>query len=143
MTAPSGERVGAAAGSVAMCHVSAVIVETGRLHHRNWTFPRAPPLQPIVAAGRRRNDCLQLPRRAPPEPDSRRMDKHLLIVDDDREIRTLLGDYLERQGFRVTLLADGRELERTLAERAIDLLILDLTLPGVDGLALCREVRAR
>ena len=71
------------------------------------------------------------------------MEKHILVVDDDQEIRTLLGAYLERNGFRVTLLPDGRELARTLEERAIDLLVLDLMLPGVDGLTLCREVRTK
>lgn len=71
------------------------------------------------------------------------MEKHILVVDDDQEIRTLLGGYLERNGYRVTLLPDGRDLARTLEERAIDLLVLDLMLPGVDGLTLCRELRTR
>jgi two-component system OmpR family response regulator len=71
------------------------------------------------------------------------MEKHILVVDDDQEIRTLLGGYLERNGYRVTLLPDGRELARTLEQRAIDLLVLDLMLPGVDGLTLCRELRTK
>jgi two-component system OmpR family response regulator len=73
----------------------------------------------------------------------RPMEKHILVIDDDQEIRTLLGAYLERNGYRVTLLPDGRALARTLEERAIDLLVLDLMLPGVDGLTICRELRAR
>ena len=72
-----------------------------------------------------------------------RMEKHILVVDDDLEIRTLLGEYLHRNGYRASLLADGRALARTLAQRAVDLVVLDLMLPGTDGLALCRELRAR
>jgi two-component system OmpR family response regulator len=70
------------------------------------------------------------------------MASHILIVDDDPEIRTLLGDYLERNGMRVSLLPDGRELPRYVDERDIDLLVLDVMLPGPDGLALCRDLRA-
>jgi two-component system OmpR family response regulator len=70
------------------------------------------------------------------------MAKHILVVDDDQEIRTHLAGYLERNGLRVTTLPDGRELMGTLEERPVDLLVLDLMLPGVDGLTLCREVRA-
>jgi two-component system OmpR family response regulator len=71
------------------------------------------------------------------------MDKRILVIDDDQEIRTLLADYLERNGFRVSTLPDGSELVRVLEERAIDLLVLDLMLPGVDGLTLCRDLRSR
>jgi two-component system OmpR family response regulator len=71
------------------------------------------------------------------------MEKHILVVDDDEEIRTLLAEYLERNGFRVTALADGRELTATLEEHSVDLLVLDLMLPGTDGLTLCRDIRSR
>jgi len=71
------------------------------------------------------------------------MEKHILVVDDDQEIRTLLAEYLERNGYRVSMLPDGRDLTRVLEERAIDLLVLDLMLPGVDGLTLCRELRTK
>jgi two-component system OmpR family response regulator len=71
------------------------------------------------------------------------MQKHILVVDDDPEIRTLIAEYLERNGFRASTLPDGRELMRTLEERAIDLLVLDLMMPGIDGLTLCREVRSK
>ena len=71
------------------------------------------------------------------------MAKHILVVDDDQEIRTLLAEYLERNGFRVSALPDGRELARVLEERAVDLLVLDLMLPGTDGLSLCRDLRTR
>lgn len=66
---------------------------------------------------------------------------HLLIVDDDREIRSLLSQYLEKQGFRTTAVPDGREMRRVLERAPIDLVVLDLMLPGEDGLSLCRELR--
>jgi two-component system OmpR family response regulator len=69
--------------------------------------------------------------------------KHILVVDDDPEIRTLLAEYLERNGFRASMLPDGRDVMRMLEQKAIDLVVLDLMLPGVDGLTLCREVRLR
>jgi len=67
---------------------------------------------------------------------------HLLIVDDDREIRDLLSRFLRKLGFRVSLAVDGKEMRKALADRAIDLIVLDLMLPGEDGLALCRRLRA-
>ncbi|MFC7331922.1 response regulator [Rhodocista pekingensis] len=67
---------------------------------------------------------------------------HLLIVDDDREIRDLLTRYLARHGYRVTAAKDGQEMRRYLADRNIDLVVLDLMLPGEDGLSLCRAIRA-
>lgn len=68
---------------------------------------------------------------------------HILVVDDDREIRRLLGDYLARNGYRVSTAADGEEMRRALGHSAPDLIVLDLMLPGTDGLELCRELRAK
>lgn len=68
---------------------------------------------------------------------------HFLIVDDDREIRDLLARFFSRQGFRVTTAADGKEMRKVLASWRIDLVVLDLMLPGEDGLRLCRDLRAR
>jgi len=68
---------------------------------------------------------------------------HLLIVDDDREIRTLMGQYLEKHEFRTTVVPDGKEMRRVMERSRIDLVVLDLMLPGEDGLAICREVRTR
>ena len=68
---------------------------------------------------------------------------HVLIVDDDREIRGLLAQYLEKHEFRSTAVADGREMRRVLERGHVDLLVLDLMLPGEDGLSLCRELRSR
>jgi len=68
--------------------------------------------------------------------------EHILIVDDDAEIRTLLRDYLERNGLRATAVADGRAMRAALDSGRYDLVVLDLMLPGENGLALCRELRA-
>jgi len=67
---------------------------------------------------------------------------HILVVDDDREIRDLLSRFLVKHGYRVTTAREGREARKTMADAAIDLVVLDLMMPGEDGLAFCREVRA-
>ncbi|MDR5767632.1 MULTISPECIES: response regulator [unclassified Caballeronia] len=68
---------------------------------------------------------------------------HVLIVDDDRGIRELLAEYLEKNGMRVSLAANGRQMRAVLEQQgAPDLIVLDLMLPGEDGLVLCRELRA-
>ena len=67
---------------------------------------------------------------------------HILVVDDDKEIRTLLGKFLEKHGYRVSEARDGREMRTMLGDWKIDLIVLDLMLPGDDGLTLCRELRA-
>jgi two-component system OmpR family response regulator len=68
---------------------------------------------------------------------------HILIVDDDAETRRLLQTYLEKQGYRVTTAADGRALRRALDTARPDLIVLDLMLPGEDGLEMCRDLRTR
>ena len=68
---------------------------------------------------------------------------HLLVVDDDREIRDLVSRFLTRHGYRVSTARDGREMRQALESWRIDLVVLDLMLPGDDGLTLCREVRTR
>lgn len=68
---------------------------------------------------------------------------HILIVDDDAEIRQLLVRYLEKNGLRATAVPDGRAMARALDDGAYDLVVLDLMLPGDDGLTLCRNLRAR
>jgi two-component system, OmpR family, response regulator len=67
---------------------------------------------------------------------------HILVVDDHREVRDLVQRVLQREGFRVSAAGDGRSMRRLLADSRIDLILLDLMLPGEDGLALCRSVRA-
>lgn len=68
---------------------------------------------------------------------------HILVVDDDPGIRGLLGEYLERHGFRVSLANDGIQMRRALDASRPNLIVLDLMLPGEDGLALCRDLRSR
>ncbi len=67
---------------------------------------------------------------------------HILFVEDDPDIRSMVADFLRSNGFRVSTARDGREMDRALAVSRIDLLILDVMLPGEDGLSLCRRLRA-
>jgi two-component system OmpR family response regulator len=67
---------------------------------------------------------------------------HILIVDDHREIRDLVARALAREGFRVSAAADGRAMRKLMADSRVDLILLDLMLPGEDGLSLCRTLRA-
>jgi two-component system OmpR family response regulator len=67
---------------------------------------------------------------------------HLLLVDDERSISEPLAAYLARQGFRVTQAADAAAARTRLAAYAIDLAIVDIMMPGEDGLSLCRHIAA-
>jgi two-component system OmpR family response regulator len=67
---------------------------------------------------------------------------HILVVDDHREIRDLVSRALAKEGFRVSVAGDGKAMRKVLADGRIDLILLDLMLPGEDGLALCRALRA-
>jgi two-component system OmpR family response regulator len=67
---------------------------------------------------------------------------HILIVDDHREIRDLVSRALSKEGFRVSTAADGKAMRKVLADAQVDLILLDLMLPGEDGLSLCRSLRA-
>jgi len=69
--------------------------------------------------------------------------KKLLVVDDDPGLRELLQEYLTSQGFEVATVADGVEMEQYLQQHTVKLVILDLMLPGEDGLSLARKLRAR
>lgn len=68
---------------------------------------------------------------------------HILVVDDDTEIRALLKEYLTRHAFRVTTVADGPSMEQVMEDLHFDLVVLDLMLPGEDGVSLCRKLRRR
>jgi two-component system, OmpR family, response regulator len=67
---------------------------------------------------------------------------HILIVDDDREISSLLAEYLQRNGYQTHVAADGKAMTRQMEQVRVDLIVLDLNLPGEDGLTLCRNLRA-
>jgi two-component system, OmpR family, response regulator len=66
---------------------------------------------------------------------------HILVVEDDRDIATLVARYLRANGCRASIASDGRAMDQELADRRIDLIVLDLMLPGEDGLSLCRRLR--
>ncbi|MES9853836.1 MAG: response regulator [Candidatus Thiodiazotropha sp. L084R] len=66
---------------------------------------------------------------------------HILVVDDHQEIRTLVQRFLTDHGLRVTTASNGIEMKKRLKDAAIDLIVLDLMMPGEDGLTLCRNLR--
>ncbi|MES2360741.1 MAG: response regulator [Pseudomonadota bacterium] len=68
---------------------------------------------------------------------------HILVVDDDRDIRQLVSEYLQGNGYRVSAAANGSEMRKLMSDTRVDLVVLDLMLPGEDGLGLCRDLRAR
>jgi two-component system phosphate regulon response regulator OmpR len=76
-----------------------------------------------------------------PQPAAR--PARLLVVDDDARIRDLLRRYLGQEGFEVLVAEDGRAMDRLLQRELFDLIVLDLMLPGEDGLSICRRLRAR
>lgn len=68
---------------------------------------------------------------------------HILIVEDDREIRTMVSRFLQKHGFRVSAAENARAMDKILKTARIDLMVLDLMLPGEDGLSICRRLRAK
>lgn len=67
---------------------------------------------------------------------------HILVVDDHRDIRDALARYLEKNGMRVTTAADARAMDAAMKTGNFDLLVLDVMMPGEDGLSVCRRLRA-
>jgi len=65
----------------------------------------------------------------------------ILVVDDDLRLRELLNRYLSEQGFSVRAVSDATDMNRQLARERYDLMVLDLMLPGEDGLSICRRLR--
>ena len=76
-------------------------------------------------------------------PNQDAMMKKILLVDDDPELRQLLATYLGRHGYDTLLLPDTRQLDAFLERYQPHLVVLDLMLPGEDGLAACRRLRGR
>lgn len=70
-------------------------------------------------------------------------ERTILIVEDDREIQSLLSDFLTREGYKIFCAGDGAAMNRTLDKTRPDLVVLDLMLPGEDGLSICRRLRAK
>lgn len=67
---------------------------------------------------------------------------HILVVDDDRDIRELIVDYLVKSGYHASGAANGKEMRVLLDKQHIDLVVLDVMMPGDDGLTLCRQLRS-
>ena len=67
---------------------------------------------------------------------------HILVVDDDRDIRELIVDYLVKSGYRASGAANGKEMRAVLDKQHVDLVVLDVMMPGDDGLTLCRGLRS-
>lgn len=67
---------------------------------------------------------------------------NILVVDDDQRLRDLLNRYLAEQGFGVQAVANGSAMERVMGKENVDMIILDLMLPGEDGMSICRRLRA-
>ena len=65
----------------------------------------------------------------------------IIVVDDDARLRELLNRYLSEQGYSVRAVADGNDMNRWLARERYDLMVLDLMMPGEDGLSICRRLR--
>jgi two-component system OmpR family response regulator len=66
---------------------------------------------------------------------------HIIVVDDHQDIRDLVANYLEQQGYRVSVAENGAALRRLLERNVPDLIVLDIMMPGDDGLTMCREIR--
>jgi DNA-binding response OmpR family regulator len=79
----------------------------------------------------------------PPAIYPRLMGQHVLVVDDDPTVSDVVRRYLERSDFEVTLAVDGRQALVAAAQHRPDLVVLDLMLPGLDGLEVCRRLRVR
>lgn len=67
--------------------------------------------------------------------------RRILVVEDDEEIRSLVSRYLSDHGFKVMLARDGKQMDEVLAGEQVDLIVLDINLPGEDGLSICMRMR--
>jgi two-component system phosphate regulon response regulator OmpR len=67
--------------------------------------------------------------------------QHILVCDDEPDLRGMVGEYLEKRGFRVTLCGDAEALDAALADGPADALLLDINMPGEDGLSVLRRLR--
>ncbi|WP_432663477.1 response regulator transcription factor [Wukongibacter baidiensis] len=67
--------------------------------------------------------------------------KHIFVVDDEKNIRELVKKYLQKEGYSVTLLENGINLLGKIKELSPDLIVLDIMMPGIDGIELCKEIR--
>src|SRR5689334_24920469 len=77
----------------------------------------------------------------PPQPAAVLNHPHVLVVDDDPTIRELVSDYLGKNELRVTAVSDGAAMRHVMNDQVVDLLVLDIGLRGVDGMAIARRMR--
>ena len=77
----------------------------------------------------------------PGDTEDAEMGDRILVVDDDADIRELVAGYLTKQGLHVTPVADGEQMNEALRQQSYDLIVLDLMLPGEDGISLSRKLR--
>jgi len=68
---------------------------------------------------------------------------HILIVDDEKDIREPLAIYIEKHGFRTSTACDGKELDKVLSTASIELIILDIIMPGEDGFSICKRIQEK
>ncbi|EOD00216.1 response regulator transcription factor [Caldisalinibacter kiritimatiensis] len=69
--------------------------------------------------------------------------KHIFVVDDEKNIRDLIQKYLQKEGYKVTLFEHGNNLISEINRLKPDLIVLDIMMPGIDGLELCKEIRKK
>lgn len=70
------------------------------------------------------------------------MGAHILIVDDEADVRRFLGEFLEEQGYTVSLAADGQEALKRVAEDPPRIVLLDIRMPGMDGIEILKRIKA-
>src|SRR5205085_4136039 len=99
------------------------------------------PKNEMPAASPSESALLQIGLRRAMTQAAARTDK-ILVVDHDARIRDLLRRYLTQEGFEVILAEDGKALNRLMLRETADLIVLDLMMPGEDGLSICRRLRA-
>src|SRR5205823_9141501 len=101
-----------------------------------WLLPERDRPTPF-SFGRNRTVVATLTRYAPPMAQTR-----ILLIEDERALTNVLAYNLEREGYEVTVAHDGQEGLRKAQTQPVDLILLDLMLPAVSGLDVCREIRA-
>jgi DNA-binding response OmpR family regulator len=67
--------------------------------------------------------------------------KHIFVVDDDKDIRILIKKYIEKEGYKVTIFSDGTHVYNEICRLSPDLIVLDIMMPGIDGIELCKKIR--
>ena len=106
------------------------------------TVCQSDPKKPVICSFNPQNDPVTNYKAPMNQATATARANKILIVDDDARIRDLLRRYLTQEGFEVILAEDSKALNRILVRDTVDLIVLDLMLPGEDGLSICRRLRA-